>query len=118
MEVDNVLIEIDASEPPIMDGSSKYFVEAIKKAGRDLANGRGDWKTNVSKILYYGFVQNLIFTTMQNALFGMIWDDEEDDEMYGKKKIRAVNSMTDTLLRGSGVYGAIASTLLFLFYKF
>ena len=33
MEVDNVLIEIDASEPPIMDGSSKYFVEAIKKAG-------------------------------------------------------------------------------------
>lgn len=33
MEVDNVLIEIDASEPPIMDGSSKYFVEAITKAG-------------------------------------------------------------------------------------
>ena len=33
MEVDNVLIEIDASEPPIMDGSSKYFVEAIIKAG-------------------------------------------------------------------------------------
>mgnify|MGYP006224136135 FL=1 len=33
LEVDNVLIEIDASEPPIMDGSSKYFVEAIKKAG-------------------------------------------------------------------------------------
>jgi UDP-3-O-[3-hydroxymyristoyl] N-acetylglucosamine deacetylase/3-hydroxyacyl-[acyl-carrier-protein] dehydratase len=33
MEVDNVLIEIDAPEPPIMDGSSKYFVEAINKAG-------------------------------------------------------------------------------------
>ena len=33
MEVDNVLIEIDASEPPIMDGSSKYFVEAIINAG-------------------------------------------------------------------------------------
>ena len=33
MEVDNVLIELNASEPPIMDGSSKFFVEAIEKAG-------------------------------------------------------------------------------------
>lgn len=33
MEIDNVLIELDAPEPPIMDGSSKYFVEAIEKAG-------------------------------------------------------------------------------------
>ena len=33
LEIDNVLIELDASEPPIMDGSSKYFVEALIKAG-------------------------------------------------------------------------------------
>ena len=32
-DVDNVIIELDASEPPIMDGSSKFFVEAIEKAG-------------------------------------------------------------------------------------
>ena len=32
-DVDNVIIELNASEPPIMDGSSKYFVEAIEKAG-------------------------------------------------------------------------------------
>jgi UDP-3-O-[3-hydroxymyristoyl] N-acetylglucosamine deacetylase/3-hydroxyacyl-[acyl-carrier-protein] dehydratase len=31
--IDNVLIEIDAPEPPIMDGSSKHFVEALEKAG-------------------------------------------------------------------------------------
>lgn len=30
--IDNLLIEIDASEPPIMDGSSKFFVEALEKA--------------------------------------------------------------------------------------
>ena len=30
-DLDNVIIELDASELPIMDGSSKYFVEAIKK---------------------------------------------------------------------------------------
>lgn len=32
-DLDNIIIEINASEPPIMDGSSKYFVEAIEKAG-------------------------------------------------------------------------------------
>jgi UDP-3-O-[3-hydroxymyristoyl] N-acetylglucosamine deacetylase/3-hydroxyacyl-[acyl-carrier-protein] dehydratase len=33
MEVDNCILELNASEPPIMDGSSKFFVEAIEKAG-------------------------------------------------------------------------------------
>jgi UDP-3-O-[3-hydroxymyristoyl] N-acetylglucosamine deacetylase/3-hydroxyacyl-[acyl-carrier-protein] dehydratase len=33
LDIANLLIEIDASEPPIMDGSSKYFVEALEKAG-------------------------------------------------------------------------------------
>ncbi len=33
LEIDNVIIELNASEPPIMDGSSKFFVEALEKAG-------------------------------------------------------------------------------------
>ena len=33
MQIDNTIIELNESEPPIMDGSSKYFVEAIDKAG-------------------------------------------------------------------------------------
>ena len=32
-DVDNVIIELNESEPPIMDGSSKFFVEAIEKTG-------------------------------------------------------------------------------------
>lgn len=31
--IDNICIEINAPEPPIMDGSSKHFVEALEKAG-------------------------------------------------------------------------------------
>lgn len=34
LEIDNCLIEINSSEPPIMDGSSKFFVEALEKAGK------------------------------------------------------------------------------------
>jgi UDP-3-O-[3-hydroxymyristoyl] N-acetylglucosamine deacetylase/3-hydroxyacyl-[acyl-carrier-protein] dehydratase len=33
LDIDNAIIELDNSEPPIMDGSSKFFVEAIEKAG-------------------------------------------------------------------------------------
>jgi UDP-3-O-[3-hydroxymyristoyl] N-acetylglucosamine deacetylase/3-hydroxyacyl-[acyl-carrier-protein] dehydratase len=33
LDIDNLIIEINASEPPIMDGSSKFFVEALEKAG-------------------------------------------------------------------------------------
>ena len=33
LEIDNCIIELDASEPPIMDGSSKYFIEILESAG-------------------------------------------------------------------------------------
>ena len=32
LQIDNCLIELSAPEPPIMDGSSKFFVEALQKA--------------------------------------------------------------------------------------
>ena len=33
MEIDNIILELNASEPPIMDGSSKFFVQALEEAG-------------------------------------------------------------------------------------
>jgi UDP-3-O-[3-hydroxymyristoyl] N-acetylglucosamine deacetylase/3-hydroxyacyl-[acyl-carrier-protein] dehydratase len=33
LDIDNAIIELNASEPPIMDGSSKFFVQALEKAG-------------------------------------------------------------------------------------
>ncbi len=32
LDIDNIIIELDASEPPIMDGSSKFFIESLEKA--------------------------------------------------------------------------------------
>jgi len=44
LEIDNVNIELNASEPPIMDGSSKYFVEALESAGKvDLDHFREEY---------------------------------------------------------------------------
>ena len=39
-DLDNVIIELNASELPIMDGSSKYFVEALEKAEFEEQNAK------------------------------------------------------------------------------
>ena len=67
--------------------------------------------------MYYGFVQNLIFTTLQQALFALLpeFDPEDDEEKYEKliqtKQERVINGMVDTILRGSGLTGAVVATI-------
>ena len=83
----------------------------IKKAASNLINRRGDWRSNVSRILYYGAAQNFIFSAMQQALFAVAFDDEDDEEILDTKTERIANGMLDSLLRGSGIAGAVISTL-------
>ncbi len=85
------------------------YARMQKKAILDLKNGRGDWKTNMSKILYYGVVQNFIFNALQQALFAMAFDD--DEEKLDEKQIGIMNGMADSLLRGTGVAGAGVATV-------
>lgn len=33
LQIDNVIVDIDAEETPILDGSARYYVEALQKAG-------------------------------------------------------------------------------------
>ena len=91
------------------------YMRLTKKAISDLVNGRGDARTNISRIIYYGAVQNVIFFSLQSALFALAFDDDEDDEKRDKikeKKIKRLYSgMLDSILRGTGVGGAIVSTI-------
>jgi len=88
------------------------YVRIQKRAAQDLINGRGDWKTNVSKIAYYGAIQNLIFNSLQQALFaiGFGSDEDEDDPKIKarneQKIIRVANGMVDSQLKGLGIAGA------------
>ena len=86
------------------------YMRLTKKAFLDLKNGRGDAKTNISKILYYAAVQNIIFSSLQAALFATMFDDEEEEQTK-KKGVRVANTMLDSMLRGLGIYGAVASTV-------
>ena len=109
------------------------FNRIIKKSALDLINGRGDYRANISRIIYYGGIQSFIFTAMQNALFALAFDEDDEDvrgvtvfnmdnkltakELEKRKKFelnkieRIVNGMTDTILRGSGITGAVLATL-------
>lgn len=86
------------------------YARLTKKAAKDLVAGRGDWKTNASKIMYYGAVQNVIFTWLQQALFALLLDGEDEDDKDMEKYLFALNSTSDGILRGLGYGGAIAST--------
>ena len=86
------------------------YARLTGKAIRDLKNNRGDAKTNISKIIYYTTVQNLIFNALQQAIFAMAFDEEEPDEKEKKDKyISIANGMADSLLRGAGFAGAAVS---------
>ena len=67
--------------------------------------------SNLSRIGYYFVIQNLIFYSLQTALFAMMFDDDEDDERLLKKKERVINGTIDSVLRGTGVWGSVIATL-------
>ena len=102
------------------------YNRVMKMAGLDLVNRRitPPYETqfqsdmsNIGKIVYYGALQNFIFNAMQTGLFALLFDEDDLDDAerqmdkeYGQK-FRAVNQMVDTILRGSGLPGAIVSTM-------
>lgn len=51
-DLDNIIIELNESEPPIMDGSSKFFVEALEKAGIEEQDAPREYYT-VKEVISY-----------------------------------------------------------------
>ena len=80
------------------------YARLMKRSGQDIINRRGDQKTNWSKLMYYGVVQNFIFNALQKALFVLGFSDEED-ENESRKITSVAEGMLDSILRGSGLGG-------------
>jgi len=53
MGIDNILIEIDGAEVPIMDGSSQPFVNIIEQAGIEEQDAQKHWYSIEEAITYY-----------------------------------------------------------------
>ena len=92
----------------------------VKKSFLDLKNGRGDAKTHIAKITYYLAIQNIMFAALQQGLFAVLFNgDEEDDDKEKAKKLKAKNKkllsiadgVLDSVLRGTGMLGGVVATL-------
>jgi hypothetical protein len=86
------------------------YARIMNKAARDLVNGRGDTKTHISKMAYYGVVQSIIFGSLQSALFAALGEDDEEE--YDKKKERILNQMIESWLAGIGYGGKAVGTAI------
>ncbi len=101
------------------------YVRLQKKAALDIINRRRssgyDTLTqsniaNFSRIMYYGVAQNIIFYGLQTALFALLFEDNDEDDEDARKRNefkydRMANGMIDTILRGTGLYGAVVSMI-------
>jgi UDP-3-O-[3-hydroxymyristoyl] N-acetylglucosamine deacetylase / 3-hydroxyacyl-[acyl-carrier-protein] dehydratase len=106
-DLDNVIVELDASELPIMDGSSIHFVEAIEKAGiheQDAARK------------YYVVRENISFTDEETGseILVMPCDDYQVTTMvdFGTKVLGTQNA---TLKNISDFKSEIANARTFSF---
>ena len=79
------------------------YARIQKKAMLDLINRRGDTKSNISKIIYYGLVQAVIFNGLQSAYFAALGGEDEED--LNEKENRMLQNMVDTQLVGFGGFG-------------
>lgn len=90
--------------------TQQQYSRIMKKSYLDLKNGRGNPKEHISKILYYGAVQNFTFNFLTSGLFAFMYGDADDDEsLMDKKGYGIINGMVDSVLRGFGLAGTVVS---------
>jgi UDP-3-O-[3-hydroxymyristoyl] N-acetylglucosamine deacetylase / 3-hydroxyacyl-[acyl-carrier-protein] dehydratase len=107
MDLDNVLIEVNNEEAPIMDGSSKYFVEAIEKAGIVEQKAEREYFEIQEKIE--------IYDEKSDAHIIALPDDDYRLNIMISFKSRVLNNQFATLDSISGFKNEIANCRTFVF---
>lgn len=102
------------------NNTSMQMARLQKKAALDIINQRGDLKTHISKLVYYGVVQNAVFYALQQGMFGMAFGKDDDELKEGEKEsiknknqdkaIDLANGMIDNILTGAGLTGKLLTT--------
>ena len=88
----------------------------IKKSAIDIIKKRGNLQNNMSKILYYAVLQNVLFNYLQQGLMAKMWGDE-DDEDWAVQNSRFYEGWVGTLLKGSGLKMAVVAGVTKLAFK-
>tara|TARA_R110002096_G_scaffold18130_4_gene62172 strand:- start:69 stop:11171 length:11103 start_codon:yes stop_codon:yes gene_type:complete len=82
------------------------YARIMLRAASDIKNRRGNDAQNLGKIAYYGLLQNAFFVFLQQAVWGAIGDEDEEEATDD-----ALNSMVDNIISGLGLEGQILVTV-------
>ena len=85
------------------------YTRKIVNAIDNIRNKRGTVAQNIKDILYYGAIQNLLFTGLQQAVFIALMDEDEDWETRSDSWIK---STIESILVGMGLEGVILVTVV------
>lgn len=58
-EIDNIIVELDSNEPPVMDGSAKHYVETLLKAGIQEQDADRDYLVIENTVHYHSEKENV-----------------------------------------------------------
>ena len=90
--IDNIIIEINQIETPIMDGSSKHFVEALKKAVVVEQDAEREFIHIDSEIRYYDEKNDIELVAIPHNSYSL-----EIDIDYGSKILKKQNAYLNCL---------------------
>ncbi|MCH5329513.1 MAG: bifunctional UDP-3-O-[3-hydroxymyristoyl] N-acetylglucosamine deacetylase/3-hydroxyacyl-ACP dehydratase [Alistipes sp.] len=107
MGVDNALIDIDAPETPIMDGSAREYAAAIAKTGIKELDAERE---------YYQVTEKLVYTLPEKGVVIIIYpDDEFSASVHIDYNSKVVGNQYATFNPGDDYSGKIAPCRTFVF---
>ena len=89
----------------------KAFLDLVNRRKRPGMTQFQSDMSNASRITYYFAVQSAIFSALQQALFAIAFNDDEE-ESEKERYYNIANGMLNTFLNGTGMIGVAASTLI------
>ena len=94
LEIDNLLVEIDNIEPPILDGSSEIFFNKILSSGlREQSANRNYYKIS-EPIVYYDECSDIVLKITPSEKFSVTFESDFPFKGVGKQKF-TLNSLFD-----------------------
>jgi hypothetical protein len=90
----------------------KSFLDLINRRKRKGMTQFQSDVSNISRVTYYMAVQSMIFSALQQGLFALAFNEEEEEESENERYLNVANGMLNTVLNGTGIYGVALSTLI------
>lgn len=92
--IDNVLIEMDKDESPIMDGSSHFFVKALLEAGIEKQNAEREYIIIDSEVIYTDVKNKIAIRAIPDDHYNIDVTINYETKVLGEQKTQ-LNNITE-----------------------